>query len=254
MNIMKLLAQLEARLEGLFEASWTRTLTLEGLKRQVAYQLESFYGHGQWVLVGMTLKLHPVDAESLLAAYPYLSAQLSAYIGEFSAPNGLIFSPQFHCLIEPDPQLGRGQVTLVIHRPMRQAINPPTTEQLSLVDTSSDIPPAQAQLLLHGQTILSLESAVVNIGRRPDNHLVLDDSSVSRHHCQLRLRHDHYLIFDLNSSHGLFINHQRVSESRLRSGDIITIGKTHLLYWQADAADTLAVSSASDTRPQPPSA
>lgn len=64
-----------------------------------------------------------------------------------------------------------------------------------------------------------------SIGRAIDNHLVLEDSAVSRKHCVLVLKKDFYLLRDLNSSNGTFVNAISVKEAILRNGDVIQIGK-----------------------------
>lgn len=63
------------------------------------------------------------------------------------------------------------------------------------------------------------------IGRSIDNHLVLEDSAVSRKHCVLRKTDTSYILKDLNSSNGTFVNAISVKEAVMRNGDVIQIGK-----------------------------
>ncbi len=63
------------------------------------------------------------------------------------------------------------------------------------------------------------------IGRGVDNHLVLEDSAVSRKHCTLTKKENTCLLKDLNSSNGTFVNAISVKEAILRHGDVIQIGK-----------------------------
>ena len=63
------------------------------------------------------------------------------------------------------------------------------------------------------------------VGRGVDNHLMLEDSAVSRKHCILKKKNDFYLLKDLNSSNGTFVNAISVKEAILRNGDVIQIGK-----------------------------
>jgi len=64
-----------------------------------------------------------------------------------------------------------------------------------------------------------------SIGRSIDNHLVLEDSAVSRKHCTMLKKEEFYLLKDLNSSNGTFVNAISVKEAVLRSSDVIQIGK-----------------------------
>lgn len=78
-----------------------------------------------------------------------------------------------------------------------------------------------------------LLSAITVIGRDPSADITLDDSGVSRRHCEIRVTHDgpHLLVSirDLGSTNGTFLNGERITTSRLEEGDRLTIGRTSLL-------------------------
>lgn len=56
-----------------------------------------------------------------------------------------------------------------------------------------------------------LNKALITIGRTPDNDLVLDDFAVSRNHARLFRSGDAWVVEDLNSANGTFVNGQRIS-------------------------------------------
>ena len=63
------------------------------------------------------------------------------------------------------------------------------------------------------------------IGRGADCDLRLRDSSVSRHHCTLRISGGEATVVDLGSSNGTFVNGQRVrSSAPVRNGDELKVG------------------------------
>ena len=93
-------------------------------------------------------------------------------------------------------------------------------------------PPENAFLIVDGVKEFPLTRAVVNIGRRLDNDLVVDDPRVSRHHAQLRAVKGRYVVFDLNSSGGTFINGQRTSQTVLYPGDVISLAGVSLIFGQ----------------------
>jgi len=62
------------------------------------------------------------------------------------------------------------------------------------------------------------------IGRNADNHLVLRDNRVSRSHLQILAEDDHYVLEDLNSRHGTWVNGVRVARHLLRNSDRIDFG------------------------------
>jgi hypothetical protein len=92
--------------------------------------------------------------------------------------------------------------------------------------------PLNAFLIVDGTRIFPLQSAVVNIGRRSDNQLFIDDPRVSRTHAQLRAVKGHYILFDLNSTGGTFVNGTRISKSSLRPGDVISLSGVPLVFGQ----------------------
>jgi hypothetical protein len=69
------------------------------------------------------------------------------------------------------------------------------------------------------------------IGRSPDNDIFLDDVTVSRKHAVLSQNGNEFLIEDLGSLNGTFVNRRRIeSPTRLESGDEVQIGKYRLSF------------------------
>jgi len=92
--------------------------------------------------------------------------------------------------------------------------------------------PEDAFVIIDGTRVIPLNQAVVNIGRRIENTLVLDDPRVSRTHAQLRAINSRYIIFDLNSTGGTFVNGERVNQCILYPGDVISLAGADLIYGQ----------------------
>ena len=67
------------------------------------------------------------------------------------------------------------------------------------------------------------------IGRSSENNIILDDITVSRKHASLSVTKEIIKITDNNSTNGIYINNEIKSESKLKSGDKIQIGKYLLL-------------------------
>lgn len=79
----------------------------------------------------------------------------------------------------------------------------------------------------------ALGSAVLTIGRSPENGLIISDMKASSRHAEMRLEGPFYAIVDLGSTNGTFVNDQRLpvrSSRLLQSGDVIRIGDTVLLF------------------------
>jgi pSer/pThr/pTyr-binding forkhead associated (FHA) protein len=80
------------------------------------------------------------------------------------------------------------------------------------------------------QPILRLSRAQLFIGRDPRNALVLADPQSSARHAQIVRRGNVYMLYDLNSTNGTYVNGQRIKQKPLRDGDRIRIGKTELIF------------------------
>lgn len=92
--------------------------------------------------------------------------------------------------------------------------------------------PENAFLIVEGVKVYPLKDTVVNIGRRLENHLVIDDPRISRNHAQLRAINGRYVLFDLNSTGGTFVNGQRTSQTVLYPGDVISLAGVALIFGQ----------------------
>lgn len=99
-------------------------------------------------------------------------------------------------------------------------------------EKTSDSIPENAFLIVEGVKVYPLQDAVVNVGRRLENHLVIDDPRISRNHAQLRAINGRYVLFDLNSTGGTFVNGQRTSQTVLYPGDVISLAGVALIFGQ----------------------
>lgn len=71
------------------------------------------------------------------------------------------------------------------------------------------------------------------LGRHPDNTIQLLDRIVSKEHCHVDLHDGRWILKDLGSLNGTFVNGERVSERMLFHGDEISLGSTRMVF-QAD--------------------
>jgi pSer/pThr/pTyr-binding forkhead associated (FHA) protein len=115
--------------------------------------------------------------------------------------------------------------------------------------------PENAFLIVEGVKVFPLKLPVINIGRRLDNQLVIDDPRVSRNHAQLRAIKGRFVVFDLNSTGGTFVNGQRASQTVLYPGDVISLAGVALIFGQdnppprPDLKETAPLKSATTDRP-----
>lgn len=81
--------------------------------------------------------------------------------------------------------------------------------------------------------------SVVTIGRLPGNSIVIDNPAVSSKHARIARDGDGYVIEDAESTNGTFVNEVRVTKQALKYGDLVLIGKHHLVFEEATDEDTL---------------
>ncbi|MBM3294945.1 MAG: FHA domain-containing protein [Candidatus Aminicenantes bacterium] len=80
-----------------------------------------------------------------------------------------------------------------------------------------------------GSKSVRLAGVRTTIGRAGDNAVPLSDPVVSGRHAEIVAQEDGFLLRDLGSSNGTFVNGQAVTETPLYAGDEIVVGTTRLV-------------------------
>ena len=74
----------------------------------------------------------------------------------------------------------------------------------------------------------------LTIGRKDSNDIPIENLAVSGHHAKIDSVGDGYLLTDLQSKNGSFVNKQLVASHWLKNGDTIVIGKHTLVFTYAE--------------------
>jgi len=238
------LAHLEARLQALIEGSAARLFPgyyqqTDLVSRLIEAMQENMHS-GNSAGAGrepsapnlFTLMMHPSEARSLLENRT-LTDVLSHTIREAGTEAGLHFASPPIVRIEAHDEVPPGEVR-VLARNSRENL-PQTTDLVLEDEQAADILPPNAFLIVDGTRIFSLDQPVINIGRRSDNQLVIDDPRISRVHAQLRAVRGHFVIFDLNSTGGTFVNGKRIRQNTLFPGDVISLSNLPLVFGQDES-------------------
>ena len=69
-----------------------------------------------------------------------------------------------------------------------------------------------------------------SVGRSPDNDIVIDDATVSRHHAQITFDDNNFYIEDLNSTAGTRINGRKVAIAPMGRNTVIKLGNTEVCF------------------------
>ncbi len=88
------------------------------------------------------------------------------------------------------------------------------------------------------QNEILLEKEIVTIGRNPSNDICIDNLAVSSFHAKIIKEGNQFIIEDLKSTNGTFLNKKRITKASLQDNDTIIIGKHSLLFMLPEAEDT----------------
>lgn len=251
--------RLEEQLQAIFEDKLPQLLQL-GLKparlaRKLAQALENSLKDENGVPVAPSLfrlQLHPADLEKMVANHPNIAQELAEHLIALAIDAHIRMNQAPVVALVSEEDVEKGQILVDTDYGLHQAER---TQRMELppenMSEQSGHPPKTAYLIVDGEQV-TLDRSVFNIGRRPDNHLVLEERRISRQHCQLRRRFGHYVIYDLQSKDGTYVNDKRIREHRLQPGDVIGLAGKRLLYLEDEPdEDTEGTRPLEETSNQP---
>ena len=179
----------------------------------------------------LAIQVCPADLELFSSLHALVEVENA--LRQIGAEQGVRFPPRRFLLVETRPQLAPGEV-LVAPCDERGAIS--ETSDASMPEEEVEAAPRGAYLIVDGMHIFPLDQPTINLGRRPDNQLVIDDARVSRTHAQLRLVRGRFVIFDLESRGGPFVTGTRVLQQFLQPGDVILLAGVPLVFGLEDSS------------------
>ena len=249
---MKLnLDQLEAKLQSLVEDQLVGVLPVLRVEDRMIQRLASALKQNivqqkdEGAIAPNVYTLIVAADSSTIWREPGTLDALKNIIAKAGKDIGLKFTSQPTITITIDESYAPGEISVVASHKLE-----PVADTQGMPNTSNDRSevseniPDNAFLIIEGVKVHPLNETVVNIGRRLENNLVIDDPRVSRNHAQLRAIKGRFVLFDLNSTGGTFVNGQRTSQTVLYPGDVISLAGVALIFGQdnppprPDLADT----------------
>lgn len=99
--------------------------------------------------------------------------------------------------------------------------------------------PATSALLIvaHGPNVgarFLLDSDETTVGRRESADIFLDDVTVSRKHAKFIRSGTRFVVQDIGSLNGTYLNRDRIDSAELRAGDEVQIGKFRMIFHPGD--------------------
>ncbi|MCJ7722554.1 MAG: FHA domain-containing protein, partial [Anaerolineales bacterium] len=219
------LDQLENRLQSLIEIHLVDYFLGSKMKEKIAHQLTR--------AVQSNILIMPDN--SIIAPDTYIltghPAMIEKWVGNQTIPDtigqvldairvemGIIFSTKPTISIVKNMNLAQDEIRIIASHKCKVVVETKANPSMPDYEDNMSNLPINAFLIVNGTTVLHLDQSVINIGRRKDNHLNIDDPRISRNHAQLRAIKGRYILFDLNSTGGTCVNGERISQSTLQPG------------------------------------
>jgi len=108
---------------------------------------------------------------------------------------------------------------------------PPAAALPDAADGATVVLMTAAVVIEDGANAKEYPLTVINgIGRSDENRICLSNPGISRKHCEIKAAGGGYVIKDLGSQNGTFVNGQRVTEKKLTEGDTIDVGSVKFVF------------------------
>jgi predicted component of type VI protein secretion system len=247
---MSLLKNLESKLAGLVEGTFSRAFKSEVRPVEIARKLARELDQHKVVSVSRTyvpneytVWLSSRDREQFRGYEDDLRDELSGYLLEHARRERVAFMTRPQITFETDERLRLGEFGIqarLVRPEDRGGVTRGDPGHTSVYSTAKRIaePLAEAtqssrtraQLRHEGRaTVLGSAGAV--LGRSRDCDVVVSDENVSRRHAEVRPSGSQWIVRDLGSTNGVKVNGQRIRDAQpLRDGDTIRIGLSDITF------------------------
>lgn len=89
--------------------------------------------------------------------------------------------------------------------------------------------PKKVYIIINTQ-VIPIQKEVTTIGRKLESDLVIQNNLISRSHAEIRFENGKFVLYDLNSTSGTFINNKKINKSVLNSGDHISLANVQIIF------------------------
>ncbi|MEG6615241.1 DUF3662 and FHA domain-containing protein [Peptococcaceae bacterium 1198_IL3148] len=242
---------LEKYIEGFFKDKFKSRVQPVEIAKQLAREMRNnrrISVSNTYVPNEYTVILHPEDWESIGAFNQLLSLELQDYLLQKAEEKGFTLVGQPLVTVEKNEETAAGNIVVKANFGEAVPVNleslrkeQPVVDEAEVEHTQMfkpiketaplpkpDVTPARLTVEAGRDAgkFFILNSQQIDIGRRELNDIVLKDPSVSRIHAQIEVKDDTYVLTDLNSTNGTYVNDVRISQKVLKSGDTIVFGTT----------------------------
>jgi hypothetical protein len=250
---MSVLRNLESKLAGLVEGTFSRAFKSEVRPVEIARKLAREMDEHRVQSLSRTyvpneyaVWLSPEDREQFSGYEDELRAELSGYLLEHARRErvALLTPPEITFKTDQRLRLGEFGIQARLVRPHEDSAAAPqqaeeghtmvysSSERLSEPLREPDPRRGSARLRIGGRVEL-LGSGGATLGRSRDADIVLDDANVSRKHAEVRPSGGSWIVRDLGSTNGVKVNGRRLDPNRpqsIKPGDVIELGTSRAIF------------------------
>jgi Protein of unknown function (DUF3662)/FHA domain len=249
---MSVLRNLESKLAGLVEGTFSRAFKSEVRPVEIARKLAREMDEHRVQSLSRTyvpneyaVWLSAEDREQFSGYEDELRAELSGYLLEHARRErvALLTPPKITFKTDERLRLGEFGIQARLVRPQEDAAEPEQAEEgHTMVYSSSerlseplrepDPRRGTARLRIGGRAEL-LGSGGATLGRSREADIVLDDANVSRKHAEVRPSGGSWIVRDLGSTNGVKVNGRRLDPARpqsIKPGDVIELGTSRAIF------------------------
>jgi len=249
---MSVLRNLESKLAGLVEGTFSRAFKSEvrpvEIARKLAKEMEEHkvqslsrvYAPNEYAVW-----LSKEDRKQFEGYEDELGQELAGYLLEHARREkiALMTSPKISFRTDERLRLGEFGIQARLVKPAGREHEPPSqgdeghtqvysaSARLSEPLREPDPRRGQARLHVEGAASVTVASRGAVLGRSRDCDVVLDDANVSRRHAEVRPSGGSWMVNDLGSTNGIKVNGRRVDGPQsLKPGDVIEIGTSRVTF------------------------
>src|SRR4051794_5079888 len=249
---MSVLRNIEAKLEGLFEGTFSKAFKSEVQPIEIARKLAKEMSDNKTISISRTyvpnqytVYLSPQDRAQFEGWEDSARKELSDYLLQYARDEGLSLTTRPTVDFATNDRLGIGEFgiqAMLIKGPEDEESEP---EQADFGHTMVYSPSQDARRLdlvdapVHGKALMVgggkrtvLSASRILIGRSRECDIQLDDPNPSRRHAEVRREGNGWVVAALGSTNGIKVNGSRVAEAELHPGDEVTLGLVRLRFEQ----------------------
>lgn len=208
--------RLERLVEGVFARAFKSSLRPIELGRRLAREMDdqrTVNVQGNVAAPNdFTITLGPEDHAQFAEIEKSLTESLCEAAREHARDEGYVFMGPVEVHLNLDPELRTGSFGLSAR--FKEGIGGTTGGSLVLPD---------------GKRV-RLGEATITLGRAAECEIRLADTSVSRRHAEVRATGDSWTVSDLGSTNGTKVNGATIADRKLKDGDTISVGDSHIKY------------------------